>query len=125
MLKSGLSAKVMLKVSEQDTAIAHRSGDVDVLATPRLVALCEEACCAAIKDFVDIGQTTVGMRVQFDHLAPSPIGDVVYAEATLQRIEGKRLTFSVNVKDSRGLVAAGVLVRALVNREEFLKKATL
>lgn len=123
MLKSGLSAKVTLKVSDQDTAIAHRSGDVEVLASPRLVALCEEACCEAIKEHLSEGQTTVGMRIQFDHLAPSPIGDVVYAEATLQRIEGKRLTFSVSAKDSRGIIAAGILVRALVNREEFLKKA--
>lgn len=110
-------------VTDADTAVAMRSGDVPVLATPRLIALCEEATVAAVVDHLAVGQTTVGMRVQVDHLAPTSVGSEVAAEATLERIEGRRLTFTVSVSDHCGLVAAGKVTRVLVETDRFLDKA--
>jgi len=110
-------------VSDADTARAHRSGSVDVLATPRLVALCEEAAMEAIEGELDEGSTSVGMRVQFDHLAPTMVGCPVTAEATLEKIAGRRLTFTVSASDPRGLIAAGKVTRVVVNVERFLDKA--
>ena len=110
-------------VQDADTAIAFRSGDVPVLATPRLLALVEEATVKAVEGTVPPGHTTVGMRVQLDHLIPVPVGVTVRAEATLERVEGRRLSFTVSVNNERGLVAAGKLTRVLVNRERFLEKA--
>jgi len=122
-LQPGLSAEVKLVVSEADTAIAMGSGDVPVLATPRVVALAEEATVAAVAGVLAAGDTTVGMRVQLDHLAPTPIGGEVVAEATLEKVEGRKLTFTVSVNDARGLVAAGKVTRVMVDRERFLDKA--
>ena len=122
-LKTGLSSSVDLVVSDADTARSHRSGSVDVLATPRLVALCEEAAIGAIEGELDEGSTSVGMRVQFDHLAPTMVGSPVTAEATLEKIAGRRLTFTVSASDPRGLIAAGKVTRVVVDVERFLDKA--
>jgi predicted thioesterase len=66
------------------------------------------------------GYTTVGMRVQFDHLQPSAIGAHVTAEATLEKVQGRRLTFTVSASDERGLVAAGKVTRVVVDVDRFL-----
>jgi fluoroacetyl-CoA thioesterase len=122
-LRPGLAATVELTVADADTAIALRSGSVPVLGTPRIVALCEEAACMAIQAELEPGQTTVGMRIQLDHVAPSAVGSTVKAEATLERVEGRRLTFTLSVNDSRGLVAVGRLTRVVVDADRFLEKA--
>jgi len=122
-VQPGLSARLELTVTDADTALALGSGDVPVLGTPRLVALCEEACCKAIEGQLGPDETTVGMRVQFDHLAPTAVGLAVTADASLEKCEGRRLTFTVSVSDPHGLVGAGKLQRVVVEREPFLKKS--
>jgi fluoroacetyl-CoA thioesterase len=117
---TGLSARIELRVTEADTAEAFRSGSVPVLATPRLIALCEEASCKAIEGQLPETSTSVAKRVQFDHLVPVAVGGTVWAEATLDRIEGRRLVFILSVSESAGLVAAGKLIRVIVDREAFL-----
>jgi fluoroacetyl-CoA thioesterase len=119
----GLSARIEMQVSEADTAEAMGTGSVPVLATPRLIALCEEASCKAIEDELPEGSTSVAKRVQFDHLVPVGVGSVVWAEATLDRIEGRRLVFTLSVSESAGLVAAGKLIRVIVERTAFLANA--
>jgi len=96
-------------VGDRDTAEQMGSGSVPVLATPRLIALCEEASCRALDGIFDDSKTSVGVRVQFDHLAPLKPGSVVTAEAVLERVEGKRLTFTIAANDAAGLVGAGRL----------------
>jgi predicted thioesterase len=117
---TGLSARIELTVTEADTAEAFRSGSVPVLATPRLMALCEEASCKAVEGHLPESSTSVAKRLQFDHLVPVGVGGVVWAEATLDRIEGRRLVFTLSVSESAGLVAAGKLIRVIVDREAFL-----
>lgn len=112
-----------MQVTEADTAATLRSGDVPVLATPRLVGLCEEACVQAVQGQLEAGLTTVGMRVQLDHLAPTGIGREVTAVAALEKVDGRRLTFTVSATDAGGLVGAGKLTRVVVAVEPFLKKA--
>jgi predicted thioesterase len=121
-VRPGLSAAVELTVGDADTAIAHRSGEVAVLATPRIVALVEEATLAALAGQIEPGSSTVGVRVQVEHISPTPVGGVVTAEANLERIEGRRLVFHVSARDERGLVAAGKVTRVLVDVERFLEK---
>lgn len=121
--KPGSTAALALQVTEADTAVALRSGDVAVLATPRILALCEEVCCLAVQPTLEPGTTTVGMRTQLDHVAPVRVGSTVRAEATLEKVEGRRLVFTVSVSDSSGLVAAGKVTRVVVRRDEFLDKA--
>jgi fluoroacetyl-CoA thioesterase len=118
--RTGLSARIDLEVTEADTAEAFGSGEVPVLATPRLIALCEEASCLAIAGHLPDNGTSVAKRLQFDHLVPVGIGRTVWAEATLDRIEGRRLVFTLSVSEGGGLVAAGKLVRVIVDRDAFL-----
>lgn len=113
-----------LEVGDRDTAIALHSGEVPVLGTPRLIALCEEASLRAVEGHIPGGHTTVSMRVQLDHLAPTAVGCMVTADARLDKIEGRRLTFSVSASDDRGLIAAGKVTRVVVDVEKFLDKCS-
>jgi len=121
-VETGLRGTATLVVGDADTAIALGSGTVAVLATPRVVALCERAAIAAMTDQLPDGLTTVGMRVQIDHLRPTAVGREVSAEAVLKHVEGRRLTFAVSVDDDRGLVAAGKVTRVIVEIEAFMDK---
>jgi fluoroacetyl-CoA thioesterase len=124
---AGLSAQLELTVGPEDTAEHFRSGDVPVLATPRLIALCEEATCRATDGHLNETQSSVATRVQFDHLAPVAVNSVVLAEATLVKVEGRRLIFTVSAArlegDGGGLVGAGRVTRVVVDRSTFLAKA--
>ena len=122
-IRPGLTSKATLVVAEADTALSMGSGDVPVLSTPRIVALAEQAACAAVSGVIDPATTTVGSKIQLTHLTPSPVGDEVTAEAVLEFVEGRKLIFRVTVSDSRGLVAAGRIHRVVVVRERFLERA--
>ena len=121
-LATGLKGEARLVVGPGDTARALGSGDVEVLGTPRLLALLEQATLDAVDGCLDAGSTTVGMRVQVDHLQPTPIGAEVFAEAYLDKIEGRRITFTVTASDSGGLVAAGKVTRVVVDVNRFMSK---
>lgn len=123
-LDAGLRASFAYAVTPDDTAVAHGSGDVPVLATPRVVALAERATCAAIAAHIPDDMTTVGTRVELDHLVPTPVGGTVTVDAVLEGIDGRRLTFGVRVSDAERAVATGTVTRVLVTRERFLGVAT-
>lgn len=118
-----MQAAVDLVVTEADTAPSMHSGDVPVLATPRLVALCEEATISALAAKLGRGMTSVGSSVELSHLAPVRVGSEVRATATLERSEGRRVVFAVSVTDRCGLVAAGRVTRVVVDRVGFMAKA--
>jgi fluoroacetyl-CoA thioesterase len=122
-IKMAAHAEIEHVIEVQDTAIAHRTGDVPVLATPRVVGLCEEAAVAAIDALLTASQTSVGCRIEVAHVAPVAIGSKVRASATLERTEGRRLVFNVSVTDASGLVAAGKVTRVVVDREIFVRNA--
>jgi predicted thioesterase len=123
-LAAGLKGEARLVVGDSDTARALGSGSVDVLGTPRLVALMEQATLNAVEGLLETGSTTVLMRVQVDHLQPTPVGAEVLAEAYLDKIEGRRITFTVTASDSGGLVAAGKVTRVMVDVNRFLSKCS-
>ena len=122
MVETGMRGTASLVVSEFDTSVALGSGDINVLGTPRLIALCEAATVSALADQLDDSVASVGMRIRVDHLQPTPVGVAVTAEAVLDKIDGRRLTFTVSVSDTGGLVAAGKITRVLVDRASFLDK---
>src|SRR6187549_2586016 len=95
----GLSARVELTVTDADTAQALGSGDVPMLATPRVLALAETATVAATARQMPSGLTTVGFSVELSHRAPVPIGRVVAAQATLATVDNRRLVFEVHVTE--------------------------
>lgn len=119
----GLTARVELTVTDADTAQAVGSGDVPVLGTPRVLALAEAATVAATATRVAPGMTTVGVRVELDHKAPTPVGRTVAALARLAKVDGRRLLFEVIVADGSATVAEGRIERMLVDRHRFVEKA--
>lgn len=121
-LTPGLAAKVELTVADADTAQALGSGDVPVLGTPRAVALAEAATVVATTRSLSPGQTTVGVRVELDHKAATPIGRRVVAEAKLTEVDGRSLVFDVVIRDGQTVAAEGRVWRVLVDRQRFLEK---
>ena len=119
----GLTAQVELTVTDADTAQAVGSGDVPVLGTPRVLALAEAATVAATATGMPPGSTTVGTRVELEHLAPTVVGRTVRAQALLATVDGRRLSFEVTVSDGDQTVARGRVDRILVDRQRFVERA--
>ena len=122
-METGLSFTSSLKVEKQHTALEMGSGDLEVLATPTMVALMENAAMKAVANDLSEEETTVGGMMNTTHIKPSAIGEEVSATAVLVEVEGKKLTFYVEAKDSKGnVIGEGTHIRFIVNRERFLSK---
>lgn len=122
-IEMGTQAENTHTVSELDTAAALGSGDVPVLATPRLIAWLEAAAVTATTPHLSPGSTTVGTHVAVDHLAATPVGGVVLAAARVTGVEGSRLTFDVEATETGAVVARGTHTRVIVDRDRFVSRA--
>lgn len=122
LLPAGLTGKARLEIDPEDTAPHIRSGGVPVLATPRLIALMEEASRDAVQPHLPEGQDTVGVEVRVRHLAPTPVGNRVTATAELVSVDGRRLTFRVEARDEVEKVAEGTHLRAIVDLDRFQER---
>jgi fluoroacetyl-CoA thioesterase len=119
----GLTARVELTVTDADTAQSLGSGDVPVLATPRVLALAEAATVAATARQMPGGVTTVGVRAEVEHRAPTAVGHKVTALATLAKVDGRKLLFEVVVREGETLVAEVRVERMVLDRQRFIAKA--
>lgn len=117
----GAEAEVHHSVAEGDTAISLGSGDVPVLATPRLLAWLEEASVLALRGLPE-DLTSVGIHVVIEHHRPNALGDLVVCRARVEAVSGPRVEFAVEATrgDGRTVVAGGRVVRAVVDRARFL-----
>lgn len=109
-------------VTEQDTAQAQGSGNLPVLATPRLVALMENAAMNCAEDLLPEGSTTVGGQISTTHLRPSAVGATIAATAVLEEQDGKKLTFKVQAYDGETLLGEGSHIRFIVDKEKFMSR---
>ena len=118
------SATLEFTVTEDDTAVALGSGDLPVLATPRLLAWCEAATCAAIDASMTDANSSVGTRVQLEHVGASAVGALVRVTATVVYVDGRLVRFEVVVEQgSEGKVLAhGEVTRVVVDRDRFLSR---
>ena len=108
------------QVGDADTAIALGSGDVPVLATPRLIAWLEAATVEAAAGALAAGQTSVGTAIRIRHVRPTPVGGGMQTSATMT-VDGRRLTFTVEAVDDTGaVVATGEIDRVIVDRGQFV-----
>ena len=121
-METGLTYSSTVQVNSTNTALALGSGDMEVFATPALVALMENAAMNAVKPVLPEGSTTVGAMIQTSHLKPSGLNEEVTATAELTEIEGLKLTFKVSASDSKRLVGEGTYIRYIVDKERFLSK---
>jgi predicted thioesterase len=111
---------VELVVAEADTALAMGSGDVPVLASPRVLALAEQAAVRAIGACLPEDKTTVGAWVELAHRTPTPVGRTVVAEAVLLGVHGRRLEFTISVSDGAEEIAHVRHRRVIVDRARFI-----
>lgn len=122
MVAVGDSGSVEFVVTEDATASALGSGDVPVLGTPKVIALCEGAAVAAIAGSLPEGSTTVGTRIAVDHLAPTPVGGTVVASAVVTHHDGRSIELDVKVVAGDATVASGRHTRVVVDRERFIAR---
>ena len=121
-LEKGLSATATTTVTAANTALVMGSGDLEVFATPSMVALMEHAAMTAVAPALPEGSTTVGAEMNTTHIKPSGLGASVTATAILTEVDGRKLTFNVGARDAEGLIGEGVPVRYVVDRARFMAK---
>ena len=121
------TAEVSFVVTPADLAPALGSGDVPVLATPRLIAWLEAATVAAVAGRLGEGETTVGTSVEIDHVAASPQGAEVVAAASVSAVDGRRVEFECEAlhivagADPK-VIAQGRIARVVVDRQRFVDR---
>ena len=118
----GLKGTAESFVDREDTAREVGSGDLLVYATPCMVALMEGAACEALAPVLKETETTVGTMLNIVHIAATPVGLEVRAEAEVTAVEGRVITFSVTAFDESGEIGRGTHKRVLVNSQKFLDK---
>lgn len=109
-------------VTSANTAQAFGSGLVPVYATPAMIALMEGAAVIAMSKSLTPEEATVGVRVEVEHIAATPLNKKITAKATLIEIDGRRLVFEVEAHDEDKLIGKGLHERAIINTEKFLGK---
>lgn len=123
-----MDASLTFTVTEDDTAAALGSGSLPVLGTPRLLAWCEAATCAAIDPTLDAASTSVGTRIDLEHVGASAVGQEVAVSAWASYVDGRLHKFTVAARnvgpDGREgkLVGTGEITRVVVDRERFLSR---
>ena len=118
----GLTGKSEMIVGDADLVSQLGSIDVDVLSTPRLVQLMEDAAIKALQGFIPSDQLSLGTHVKIKHLSPTPLGMKVVAHALLKEVDKNRLIFLVDAYDKMEKVAEGEHERILVSKGRFLQK---
>lgn len=121
-LKAGLSAQRTTTVTDANTAAHMQSGDLQVFATPAMVALMEYAAKSAVEEALAEGATTVGSEMNVSHIKPSGMGAQITATAVLTAVEGRKLTFNVGARDEDGVIGEGTHVRFVVDSARFMSK---
>ena len=117
-----MKGKSQYIVEEKHTALALGSGSLLVYGTPALVALMEAAACEAIASTLAQGVTTVGTKIEVEHIAATPVGLKVWAEATLKEKKGRIYIFDIQAYDETGLIGKGYHERAALDAQRFLVK---
>ncbi len=118
----GMKGEARTMAEREDTALEVGSGSLLVYATPCMVALMEGAACAAIEQAVPEEKTSVGTFLEISHIAATPVGMEVWAEAEVTAVEGSTITFQVAAFDETGKIGTGIHKRAVVNSQRFLDK---
>ena len=122
-LSIGLNAEITLIVTESDTAAKWGSGLVPVFGTPSLVGLMEAAAVKALEGYLPDGQTTVGGHIDVHHLAATPVGMQVRAQAKLISIDGRKLTFQIQAWDELEKIGEALHERFAIEKEKFVTRA--
>lgn len=121
-MEKGVKGRAELTVEYKNTAAAVGSGLLEVLSTPDMIALMENAAQSSVLPYLEDGQGTVGIRMEVDHLAAVPIGQTVWAETELTEVNGRMLTFRVSAYSAVEKIGEGVHKRCIILNDRFVAK---
>lgn len=122
-LKTGIKGQAETEVIFSNTAAAVGSGTLQVFGTPCMTALMEKATMESVQPYLESNEGSVGIEINVEHLAPSPLGMVVYAESELVSIDRKILTFNVTCRTATEVIGRGTHKRAIIDNIRFMQKA--
>lgn len=122
-METGIKNIIEIKVNNNNTAEAMGSGTLSVFATPAMIALIEETAWRSVVPYLEEGQSTVGTKLDVEHVSPTPVGMAVKCETELMEVDGRCLKFNANVYDETGLIGTGTHERFIVNSTKFQAKA--
>lgn len=123
MLEAGIKGKRDTTVSEEVTAKAVGSGELNVYATPAMIALMEETAYKSVAGELEDGMGSVGTKMEVSHVSATPLGMRVTCETELVQVDGRKLVFSVKAYDEKGLIGEGMHERFVIQNEKFQAKA--
>lgn len=122
MLEAGIKNTITITVTKEKTAEVMGSGTLPVFATPSMVALMEQTAAQSVLSYLDEGVTSVGTKINVEHLSADPIGIEVTCESTLIKVDNRRLCFEIEVFDKHGVVGKAYHERFLIKSESFMAK---
>ncbi len=122
VIKDGICGKQEVEVNEKNTAIAFGSGDVEVFATPAMVALMEKTANESVKGLLPEGYVSVGIEINAKHIKASKLGSKIVCESFLSKVEGKKLTFIITAYDETAKIGEATHSRVVVEKTKFLSK---
>ena len=121
-IASGIGGKQEIRVEQKDTAIVYGSGDVEVFATPAMIALMEMTANKSVKALLPQECISVGIEINAKHIKASKVGSLITCESFLSKVEGKRLSFNIIAYDEEGKIGEATHNRVIVEKDKFLSK---
>lgn len=123
MLERGIKGIEKVEVCNQNSALAMGSGTLEVFATPAMIALMEKTAWQSVAPHLEEGCGTVGISLNVQHSAATPLGMAVTCESELIAVEGRKLSFHIIAKDEKGIIGEGDHERFIVSDNKFQAKA--
>ena len=123
MLEAGIRGRLEKTVTEEMTARAMGSGELEVLATPALIALVEETAWKSAAEYLEPGWGTVGTKIDIDHISATPVGMKIWCETEIVQVDRRRAVFHAAAYDERGKIGEGTHERFAVQNESFMSRA--
>lgn len=121
-MDTGVKGYKEITVTKELTAISLGSGDLEVYATPAMIALMEETASESVKPGLEVGQGSVGTYIAIKHLAATPIGMRVRCESELVEVDGRRLVFNITAYDEKDKIGEGTHERFIISNDKFQSK---
>ncbi len=121
-MEIGISHQVEKIIEYKDTAVAHGSGQLEVFATPAMIGMMEMAARDCVSPYLEKTQSTVGTKINIEHIAATAVGKKVYTKAFLKEIDGRKLLFDVEAFDENKKIGLGTHERFIIDIERFMEK---
>lgn len=122
MLQTGKTFTQKMSVQPKDTAAVYGSGHLEVFATPAMVALMENTAVRCLEGELEEGADTVGIQINVQHLKATAVGGQVSCQATITQVEGRKISFEIEVWDEKGKIGSACHERFIIDPVRFMAK---